>query len=184
MAQCRHPNVVAVVGACVSPVVCLVLEFMPRGSLRVYLQSEATAWEWSPAKSRMAVDAAAGLAYLHNHGIVHGDLKSDNLLVGEGGTVKLGDFGSAVAVAQEPVRARDNCSSSADTTVVQNPAQVMASAMWTAPETARGGGASAKSDVWSFGVVLCEMVSHLPPYTLRDGACAFRLLDVVRWSPG
>jgi len=104
MAQCRHPNVVAVVGACVSPVVCLVLEFMPRGSLRAYLQSEAAAWEWSPAKSRMAVDAAAGLTYLHHHGIVHGDFKSDNLLVGDGGTVKLGDFGSAVAVAQEPVR--------------------------------------------------------------------------------
>jgi serine/threonine protein kinase len=164
MVQCKHPNIVSLVGVTLDPLVCVLLEFASFGTVRQYLH-KFPANSWSHAKTRMAVDAAAGLAYLHGRGLVHGDVKTENLLVCEGGAVKVADFGSA--------RQQQHSS----------PLSVVGSSMWLAPEVARGLPASEKSDVWAFGVCLCEMVTQQQPYS-RPGQSTnyFRLVDVAQMT--
>ncbi|XP_026460786.1 protein kinase byr2-like [Papaver somniferum] len=91
----RHPNVLLFMGAVASPEhLCIVTEFLPRGSLYQLLQRGSQKLDWR-RRVLMALDIARGMNYLHlcNPPIVHRDLKSSNLLVDKNWTVKVGDFG-------------------------------------------------------------------------------------------
>ncbi|MCL7026831.1 hypothetical protein MKW94_026506, partial [Papaver nudicaule] len=95
MKRLRHPNVLLFMGAVASPQhLCIVTEFLPRGSLYQLLQRSSQKLEWR-RRVLMAFDIARGMNYLHlcNPPIVHRDLKSSNLLVDKNWTVKVGDFG-------------------------------------------------------------------------------------------
>ncbi|OIT06737.1 serinethreonine-protein kinase edr1 [Nicotiana attenuata] len=95
MKRLRHPNVLLFMGAVTSPQrLCIVTEFLPRGSLLRLLQKYSSKLEWR-RRIHMALDIARGMNYLHHHNppIVHRDLKSSNLLVDKNWTVKVGDFG-------------------------------------------------------------------------------------------
>ncbi|KAJ6768513.1 SERINE/THREONINE-PROTEIN KINASE TNNI3K-RELATED [Salix koriyanagi] len=91
MKRLRHPNVLLFMGAVTSPQrLCIVTEFLPRGSLFRLLQRSTTKLDWR-RRVHMALDIARGMNYLHhcNPPIIHRDLKSSNLLVDKNWTVKV-----------------------------------------------------------------------------------------------
>ncbi|KAK8704077.1 hypothetical protein V6N13_047710 [Hibiscus sabdariffa] len=95
MKRLRHPNVLLFMGAVTSPQrLCIVTEFLSRGSLFNLLRKNAAKLEWR-RRVHMALYIARGMNYLHHYNppIVHRDLKSSNLLVDKNWTVKVGDFG-------------------------------------------------------------------------------------------
>lgn len=169
----RHPNVVSCFGTVVeimeddvvagaasscavdtqhliwrTPACGILLEFCSGGSLRDLMSSPT--WDRTPwwQRLRWALDAATGLAFLHEREIVHRDIKSPNLLL-ENGRLKVGDFGLA----------RFFTSSIGATT-----AKTVGSPAWMAPEVITNGTRiSPPSDIFSFGVVLWElMTGHIP----------------------
>lgn len=110
-------------------------------------------------RRRMARETAHGLAYLHNSGMVHRDVKSPNILLDRNNTVKITDFGLTAL--------HDATLTSAG----------MGSAFWMAPELANLTHASPETDVFSYGVVLNEIMSGQFPYS--KGLNAVAILTAV-----
>jgi serine/threonine protein kinase len=170
VSDCTHPNVIRMMGWCDEPYVFIVLEYANGGCLRDYLKSPASRLKpgWCHDKTRLAIDVAAGIAYLHGRGIIHRDIKAENMLVACNGdssrTVKIADFGSA--------RSKYNS---------QAALSAVGSAFWLAPEIARGQkDYNELADVWSFGVLLCEIATHELPYLdMRTKESFFNLIGVV-----
>ncbi|HEX4380701.1 MAG TPA: protein kinase [Candidatus Acidoferrum sp.] len=152
VAALNHPNILAIydVGTRdASPY--LVSELLEGDSLRVILEK-------GPIPQRKAIEYAVqianGLAAAHDKGIVHRDLKPDNLYVCRDGRVKILDFGLA-KLANKETPGVDGA------TMTQHTAAgvVMGTASYMAPEQVRGGQIDARTDMFSFGVVLYEMLS-------------------------
>jgi serine/threonine protein kinase len=170
----RHPNIVSCFGSVIdnglddtkaegaslpaantqqlvwrTPSCGVLLEFCNGGSLRQLISSPA--WELTPwwQRLRWALDAATGLAFLHDSDIVHRDIKSPNILLMDG-RLKVADFGLA----------RFFTSSAGATT-----AKSVGSPAWMAPEVITNGThISPPSDIFSFGVVLWELLSGQIPW--------------------
>ena len=109
MASLRHRNVLFLLGLSVRPPqICAVFEFCERGELGGYMASRAAAGTWTlEARCRCAVDALAGLAYLHDSAVWHRDVKVENFLVSGDDTVKLCDFGESVRRSTRQSRGED-----------------------------------------------------------------------------
>ncbi|AGO84667.2 Serine/threonine protein kinase [Pandoravirus salinus] len=149
LSELRHPNVVVFVGACVhAPNLCVVTEYVSRGSLSGVLAGAAGQRLPFALRMRMLRSAATGVAYLHalDPPVVHRDLKSSNLLVDDEYNVKVADFGLA--------RIRED---NATMTRCGTPA-------WTAPEVIRGERYDERADVYSIGIVAWEVLTRRRPY--------------------
>jgi serine/threonine protein kinase len=131
------------------PLCGVLLEYCNGGSLRQYISSPAfvhTSWQ---LRLRWALDAATGLAFLHEREIVHRDIKTPNLLL-MGGRIKVADFGFARAFTSS---------------VGATTAKCVGSPAWMAPEViANGTHISPPSDIFSFGVVLWEILTGQVPW--------------------
>ncbi|PQQ20387.1 myosin light chain kinase smooth muscle [Prunus yedoensis var. nudiflora] len=150
MKRLRHPNVLLFMGAVTSPQrLCIVTEFLPRGSLFRLLQRNTSKLDWR-RRVHMAIDIARGMNYLHhfNPPIIHRDLKSSNLLVDKNWTVKVGDFGLS--------RLKH------DTFLTTKTGK--GTPQWMAPEVLRNEPSDEKSDIYSYGVILWELVTEKIPW--------------------
>ncbi|KAJ0244389.1 hypothetical protein HA466_0190290 [Hirschfeldia incana] len=150
MKRLRHPNVLLFMGAVTSPPrLCIVSEFLPRGSLFRLLQRSASKLDWR-RRIHMALDIARGMNYLHHCSppIVHRDLKSSNLLVDRNWTVKVADFGLSRIKHETYLTTKSG----------------KGTPQWMAPEVLRNESADEKSDIYSFGVVLWELATEKIPW--------------------
>ena len=107
----------------------------------------------SKQAAEIATEVAAALGFAHAAGLVHRDIKPANILIGTNGTVKVADFGIARAL-----------NSSTESNLTQAGA-VMGTATYFSPEQAQGAQPDPRSDLYSLGVVMYEMVAGRPPFT-------------------
>ena len=122
----------------------IVTELMRHGSLLEYLKGEGKDLKL-PELIDMGAQVAAGMAYLERMNYIHRDLAARNILVGEGNICKVADFGLARLIEDDEYNAHQGA---------KFPIK------WTAPEAALYQKFTIKSDVWSFGVLLVELVTH------------------------
>jgi len=114
----------------------------------------------------LATEAAEGLARAHERGIVHRDLKPANIMVTEDGHAKIIDFGVAKLVEPLPREASELETRPQGGTT---PGVVMGTASYMSPEQVRGEDVDPRSDIFSFGSVLCEMLGGRAPFERRSG---------------
>src|SRR5215472_3333079 len=154
-ASLNHPSIVAVydtgedmVGSI--PVPYIVMEFVDGRTLRDLLRDDR---RLLPERAAEITDGVLrALDYSHRNGIVHRDIKPGNVMVSRGGEVKVMDFGIARAVADSQM------------TMTQT-AQVIGTAQYLSPEQARGERVDARSDLYSTGCLLYELLTGRPPFT-------------------
>eukprot|EP00026_Physarum_polycephalum_P005262 Phypoly_transcript_05293.p1 GENE.Phypoly_transcript_05293~~Phypoly_transcript_05293.p1 ORF type:complete len:518 (+),score=79.43 Phypoly_transcript_05293:123-1676(+) len=158
MRQLRHPNVLQVLGVCIDPP-CIIMEYMPRGSLFQLIHNPNIPMDW-PTVRKLAIEICRGMAYLHgcNPPLIHRDLKPHNLLVDDMWRVKVCDFGlSRFWEAKK------------DMTACGTPA-------YAAPEVLRNSAYSVSADVYSFAMVLWELITRQPLY---PGIPPFQIIFTV-----
>src|SRR5207248_8842727 len=110
----------------------------------------------------ITVQVASALAAAHETGVVHRDMKPENIMLRPDGYVKVLDFGIAKLTEQRPVPDLDEIGTTA---VLQTRAGlVLGTGRYMSPEQARGQTVDARSDIWSLGVVLYEMAGGIPPF--------------------
>jgi serine/threonine protein kinase len=116
-----------------------------------------------------AIQIVDGVAHAHRCGIVHGDLKSTNIMVGPRGQVKILDFGLAV-------RRSVSAPGDSDTTRLRERSSACGTVPYMAPELLRGRRADPRSDIWALGVVLFEMASGGRPFR---GATSYEVAAAI-----
>jgi eukaryotic-like serine/threonine-protein kinase len=147
-ANLSHPNIVAVYDwGQEEGTYFIVMEFVDGHSLRDVLRTQTTI-EASRAAG-IGAEVANGLSFAHKAGVVHRDVKPGNVLIETSGQVKVTDFGVARADASE---------------ALTQTGSVMGTATYFSPEQAQGLVVDGRSDVYSLGVVLYEMVCGTPPF--------------------
>ncbi|OMO83114.1 hypothetical protein CCACVL1_11550 [Corchorus capsularis] len=163
LAGLKHPNVVKLVGACRKRMVwCIVTEYAKGGSVRKYLETrQQNGLHSMPLRLifRRALDIAKGMAYIHSFGIIHRDLKSENLLIGSDNSIKIADFGMARIEAKYEAMT-----------------PYTGTLRWMAPEMISNKPYTQKVDVYSFGIILWELVTGLLPYQGMEGLQAASLV--------
>ncbi|XP_050259499.1 serine/threonine-protein kinase STY46-like isoform X6 [Quercus robur] len=147
MRKVRHKNVVQFIGACTKPPsLCIITEYMPGGSVYDFLHKQKGVFKL-PSLIRVAIDVSKGMDYLHKNNIIHRDLKAANLLMDENEVVKVADFGVARVKTQSGVM-------TAETGTYR----------WMAPEVIEHKPYDHKADVFSFVIVLWELLTGKLPY--------------------
>ena len=111
----------------------------------------------------IAVQIASALAAAHETGVVHSDIKPENIMLRPDGYVKVLDFGIAKLTEQQPASGLHGVGT---ITVLQaRPELLLGTARYMSPEQTRGQAVDTRSDIWSLGVVLYEMVGGIPPFS-------------------
>ncbi|CAL9097524.1 unnamed protein product [Musa acuminata var. zebrina] len=154
LSRLHHRNLIKLIGICTEEHNCLVYELVPSGSVESHLHGadkETTPLNWN-TRLKIALGAARGLAYLHEDSsprVIHRDFKSSNILLEDDFTPKVSDFGlarTAMGEGNEYISTR-----------------VMGTFGYVAPEYAMTGHLLVKSDVYSYGVVLLELLTGRKP---------------------
>ncbi|XP_058197406.1 receptor-like serine/threonine-protein kinase ALE2 [Rhododendron vialii] len=159
LSRLHHRNLVKLIGICVEDHTrCLVYELVPNGSVESHLHGadkRSGPLDWD-ARLKIALGAARGLAYLHedsNPRVIHRDFKASNVLLEDDFTPKVSDFG----LAREATEGSHHIST-----------RVMGTFGYVAPEYAMTGHLLVKSDVYSYGVVLLELLSGRKPVDMSQ----------------
>ncbi|KAA0176781.1 hypothetical protein FNF27_01603 [Cafeteria roenbergensis] len=161
-----HPNIVQYLGSQMrGSTLCILMEWVPGGSARQFLRDMG---ELPPGViARYAVQALRGLGWLHSRNVIHCDVKPDNLLLDDNGTVLLADFGAAsmrVALGS-PVDASQG-----------GGRRVQGSPYYMSPETMRGDAPTPAADIWGLGATVLELATGRPPWSdrgIRDAPSLF-----------
>jgi class 3 adenylate cyclase/tetratricopeptide (TPR) repeat protein len=157
----NHPNILTVydIGGDPEGARYIATEYVEGVTLRAHIAAAPLA----PADVlEIGVQVAAGLAAAHAAGVVHRDVKPENLMLRPDGYVKILDFGLAKPVLPGPEGGDPD--SFARALVDTHPGMIMGTFAYMSPEQARGLEVDARTDVWSLGVVLYEMASGSPPF--------------------
>nr|CAB3460963.1 unnamed protein product [Digitaria exilis] len=148
LARLQHRNVIKLVGACnCPPVFCVITEFLSGGSLRAFLRKMERKTLPMEKVISIALDIARGLEYIHLQGIVHRDVKPENILFDGEFCAKVVDFGVA-------------CEEAYCNLLDDDPGTYR----WMAPEMYTHKPYGRKVDVYSFGLLLWELVTGSLPY--------------------
>ncbi|XP_026146993.1 mitogen-activated protein kinase kinase kinase 7-like isoform X1 [Carassius auratus] len=163
LSRVNHPNIVKLYGSCRKPV-CLVMEYAEGGSLYNVLHGAEPLPHYTASHAMSwCLQCSQGVSYLHGmkpKALIHRDLKPPNLLLVAGGTVlKICDFGTACDI---------------QTHMTNN----KGSAAWMAPEVFEGSNYSEKCDVFSWGIILWEVITRRKPFD-EIGGPAFRIMWAV-----
>jgi len=146
-----HKNITQFFGICPSPL-CLVTEFVARGSLYDIIHSNEIIDE--DTNFKIVEGIAAGMLHLHSEGIIHRDLAARNVLVKKNFNVKVADFGmSRIDLEQKELNV---------TNATTGPLK------WMAPEALIDKVYTQKTDIWSFGVLIFEIIKRQLPYKDLD----------------
>ncbi len=147
-ARLAHPGIVSIFDTCTEgDIEAIVMELLPGRTLRERLDEGTPIDPWQAAA--LAAQVADALDAAHRAGLVHRDIKPANILLADDGRVKVADFGIAKAVAD------------ADLT---QPGLMVGTAKYLAPEQVTAGPVDARTDIYSLGVVLYEMLCGRPPF--------------------
>ena len=145
MKKLRHPKVIQLYAVCIQEEpIYIITELMKHGSLLEYLRGDGRSLKL-PQLIDMGAQVAAGMAYLEEQCYIHQDLAARNILVGEHLICKVADFGLVRVINEDIYEAH---------TGAKFPIK------WTAPEAALYNHFTSKSDVWSFGILLYELITY------------------------
>ncbi|RIW36363.1 Stk1 family PASTA domain-containing Ser/Thr kinase [Bacillus salacetis] len=168
-----HPNIVSIydVGE-EDDIYYIVMEYVDGLTLKQYIQKN------SPITVEKTIDImrqlASAISHAHQNHIVHRDIKPQNILIDHDGTVKITDFGIAMALSSTSITQTNS---------------VLGSVHYLSPEQARGGMATRKSDIYSLGIVMFELLSGRLPFS-GESAVSIALKHLQsetpslrRWNP-
>src|SRR6266480_2986882 len=156
----NHPNILTVyeIGA-EGNVQFIATEFIEGTTLRAALASGRMS---AHRALEIVVQVASALAAAHDAGVVHRDIKPENIMLRPDGYAKVLDFGIAKLTEQRP--ASDHYEVGTTAVLQTRPGLVLGTGRYMSPEQTRGQKVDARSDIWSLGVVLYEVVGGIPPF--------------------
>ncbi len=147
VAMLSHPNIVSVYDVSTSDDAdYIVMELIDGISLKQYMERKGTL-NWKETL-HFAIQIGKALEHAHSRGIVHRDIKPHNVMVLKNGSVKVADFGIAQVMSKTNTLTKE----------------ALGSVHYISPEQARGGRVDSRSDIYSLGVVMYEMITGRPPY--------------------
>ena len=147
VAMLSHPNIVSVYDVSTSIMAdYIVMELIDGITLKQYMEKKGVL-NWKETL-HFAIQIAKALEHAHSRGIVHRDIKPHNVMVLKNGSVKVTDFGIARVMSQSNTLTKE----------------ALGSVHYISPEQAKGGRVDNRSDIYSLGVVMYEMMSGRPPY--------------------
>ncbi|MBI3890076.1 MAG: serine/threonine protein kinase [Candidatus Wallbacteria bacterium] len=153
LSKLRHPNIVPLYDAgCFGNDLYLAMELVPGGTLHDKIRGARTLG--LPASRALMEQLLEGLAYLHDNGVIHRDLKPENLLLEPGGTVKLADFGLALAI-ENPLR-------------LTEAGRVVGTPAYMAPEQILKRPLGPSADIYAAGMLLFRVLTGTFPFEASD----------------
>lgn len=152
LSRYNHENLLKLIGySCDGPTYCLLYEYLSGGNLQGRLAKTKEKLNWQQ-RIKIAQGTAKSISYLHTAfatPLIHRDIKTANILLDCSNNPKLGDFGI--------IKLSPNTNTAISTTII-------GTSVYMAPEALRSGDVSVKTDAFSFGVVLLELLTALPPF--------------------
>ena len=183
LAALNHPNIAAIYGLEHTPeFTALVMELVESEDLSARIARGAIPVDDARSIARQIAEA---LEAAHEQGIIHRDLKPANIKLRADGTVKILDFGLAKAI--EPVATASpghSVSPTITTPAMTQAGMILGTAAYMSPEQARGRSVDRRADIWSFGVVLYEMLSGVRAFDGDDVSITLAnvLKEDVKWD--
>lgn len=168
-----HPNVLKFIGVLFKDKrVNFISEYVPGGTLRETIEKMNIDYSWNLRVS-YAKDIASGMAYLHSMNVIHRDLNSHNCFVRENQSIVVADFGLARLVKEDKPEKNNSSPEQVSKLSKQHRKKrytVVGNPYWMAPEMIRGISYDERVDVFSFGIILCEIIGRVyadPDYLPR-----------------
>lgn len=145
--ELSHENIVSIYDVSDDDIPYIVMEYIGGTDLKTYIKRH------NPIPSSVVVDIMkqilSAIDYAHHRGIIHRDIKPQNILIDHDGTVKITDFGIALAISQHSITQTNS---------------LLGSVHYMSPEQAKGGMATNASDIYSLGIVLYELLTGEVPF--------------------